>query len=687
MATVIFKATTACNSRCAYCDGVREGKRSPRPLPLEMLEKFFFRVNEFLMARPEETMEIIWHGGEPLLLGPKYYEEALRFQQKHCAQSRSRIRHCIQSNLTLLKPEMLPPLKELGITSFGSSYEMIPNVRGLGPGRDSLAYNRRFLDAVALLEKEGFSWGIIYVVTRPALDRPLEVFQHLANLIPKGAFGFNQVLLYGRDLDYLKITPEEFADFLGAIFPEWWKRREELPQVHPFDSIVDGLLGQATRFTCCDSGICARTHFSVLPDGAISHCGRSADWDLLEYGSIMDRSLMEVFDDPQRKVLLQRDTVLPETDCKDCRFWQMCHGGCPLDAWSVSGSFLHKSEWCMEKKRFIEKYVDPVLNAEKQSCKGQDKTSAIPPAGHLAARAGDDRNGSAPRNGEATWIDPYGGLGDTLMLSGVLKQAYDKDPSLRFNLVDRTKYRAILEGHPAIASIGYPPQGARLLRTDYWSRDEFRVEHQRAYQVLAGIFDVQTPAEETLYVPWKMEEMTVLTDVIPWKSSNILISHSSVSPRKEMPLKLWEQVVERLGQQDILCVQATMMHDRYIRGAYSLLGLLNPRQLISILHRFDAVLTSDSLLMHAAHLCGIPAVVVWGPTDHCVYGYAEQVHLQAKPECEFPAGCLSPDNPDAYTKCCPHDDAHCMNSHSAEAICGAVLKMLNKESKQGVAAV
>ena len=68
--------------------------------------------------------------------------------------------------------------------------------------------------------------------------------------------------------------------------------------------------------TCTDSGACASTHLSVLPDGSASHCGRSADWGLLDYGSIHEKSFSQIFSDPQREVLRRRQAVLPETECQ-----------------------------------------------------------------------------------------------------------------------------------------------------------------------------------------------------------------------------------------------------------------------------------------------------------------------------------------------------------------------------------
>ena len=250
MATVIFKPTEACNARCVYCDVVHKENHSSKRMSLDTLEVFFARIDEFLRERPDESMDVIWHGGEPLLLGPAYFAQALAFQEKHCADTSGRIGHSIQSNMTLFSRELAKILRKLGIDSIGTSYDPIDNVRGLGKRRDSRAYNRKFMDGIRLLEEEGFSWGVIYVVTRLSLARPVEIFQFLSNLSPKGAFMFNPVLVYTPDFDAIRISPEEYADFLGAIFPTWWSRRNELPHIEPFASLVTNLLGEGKSLMC-----------------------------------------------------------------------------------------------------------------------------------------------------------------------------------------------------------------------------------------------------------------------------------------------------------------------------------------------------------------------------------------------------------------------------------------------------
>jgi radical SAM protein with 4Fe4S-binding SPASM domain len=360
VATLILKATEACNSHCAYCDVVHKARTGPTTMTREVLERVFIRIDELLRESPEEELEVVWHGGEPLLPGPDFYAYVVELQERHCAGTRARVTHSVQTNLSLFTREFARIFRQLGMDCIGTSYDPIAGVRGPGDRPDTAAYNAKFMHGLQIAEEEGFGWGVIYVVTKLALERPLEVFHFMTNLKLDGGINFHPVLVYGPEPRHLAITPEEFADFLGAIFPEWWRHQDRYPQVEPFRSLVRNVREGAFSLGCGDSGRCSDSHWNVAPDGAVSHCGRSADWGLLDYGTVFDTSFAEMLRDPQRRALVERNEVLPAGECRDCRLWAICHGGCPLDSWAVHRSFAHRTPWCEAKRRFVERTFEPV---------------------------------------------------------------------------------------------------------------------------------------------------------------------------------------------------------------------------------------------------------------------------------------------------------------------------------------
>ena len=284
---------------------------------------------------------------------------------------------------------------------------------------------------------------------------------------------------------------------------------------------------------------------------------------------------------------------------------------------------------------------------------------------------------------EFPWINPIGGLGDMLMLSGVLKMMNDRYPQRLVNLATRTKYLSFFKGHPAIAHIGFPPKDAQILRVDYWSMEKPGPDDQRPYQILARAFGLETPVEEKLYIFDEIIEDKLLDNFIPWKKENVVISPSSDSPRKTADPARWHHLVQLLKDQDIFVMQAGISSDQHIRNAFSILGLTTPRQLIRLLRKCDLVIALDNFIMHAAHLAMTETVALWGPTSPEIYGYPEQHHFRFPRACgaENFDECIGPGDgrsPGKYGTRCPHGEAHCIDQFDPVEISQKVIDILNR---------
>lgn len=260
------------------------------------------------------------------------------------------------------------------------------------------------------------------------------------------------------------------------------------------------------------------------------------------------------------------------------------------------------------------------------------------------------------------------------MLSGVLKQASERLPGKRYRLARRTGYQEFLRGHPAIEEIGFPPKDAEFARADYWSMEDLGPGPQRPYQILARGFGLETPVEETLFIPddHRVED-PILHQFLPWEAVNVLIAPSSDSPRKVMPPDIWHVLVEMLLDDDAFVFQVGRARDQRIRNAYSLLGLTTPRQAIELVRRSSVVITADSFIMHVAHHTRTPAVVVWGPTSSHVYGYPEHMHLQLPKRCDLGEyeDCIGPGRNEGgrlYGTACPLGENHCLRHARPEEL-------------------
>jgi hypothetical protein len=98
------------------------------------------------------------------------------------------------------------------------------------------------------------------------------------------------------------------------------------------------------------------------------------------------------------------------------------------------------------------------------------------------------------------WIDPIGGMGDSLILSSVLHDVW-RTTGRQFGLYRRQPYAAFFKTHPAITVIGTPIAPFRRVEVDYWSVEPPRDVRGRPYQTLARMFGLETPRDETLWMP------------------------------------------------------------------------------------------------------------------------------------------------------------------------------------------
>ena len=94
MPTIIFKETEACNSNCIYCNVIR--RKKPLTITYDLLELVLSKVHDYLTTFPNERMMIIWHGGEPCIVGSQFYRKVLDYLKTHCSSTRERIEFNVQ---------------------------------------------------------------------------------------------------------------------------------------------------------------------------------------------------------------------------------------------------------------------------------------------------------------------------------------------------------------------------------------------------------------------------------------------------------------------------------------------------------------------------------------------------------------------------------------------------------------
>lgn len=340
---------------------------------------------------------------------------------------------------------------------------------------------------------------------------------------------------------------------------------------------------------------------------------RNVDWEFL------------YFEDPKRFAQMDNKGGLiphvpsgrkrrPGNDhpCHRCSGWNVCHGQFAPQAHSG------------ECSKFFIDLIDTIGRSQRKNSPAVlTKTENIPSGKSVVTQQPEESMDCNDQPGEeSVWIDLKGGRVEALILSSILKQVIDAHPSQRYMVVSRTGQDAILKGHPAVSQVGSPPKDASIIRLI--PPPPGTSSGITSYQAFALALKLKTPVEEALYVPWDFEDDPVILSMVPRKKKNVLIvaggPESRVSPDE------WEDLVRLLAKDDVMTVKAGNVKDTFIRGACDIRGLLDSRRLISLPRHFDAVITTDILMLYAARLCGTPAVILTGG-QRALPKYDNQIHV------------------------------------------------------------
>ncbi|MDX9999836.1 MAG: radical SAM protein [Polyangia bacterium] len=350
----VLKPTSSCNGACVYCSAWKEDPEDRHRMSQGDLEQLLGRIGEWAASARPSRLSLLWHGGEPLMMGKAFFRRAL-YLGRELAQSRGlELRHLMQSNITLVDEEWASLLGELlEGRRIGSSFDPFPGVRLLRGGGDYEAEWRR---GYGILRAAGIRVGVVCVVHRGHLGRAGELLEAFLDMGYDGGLRLNPLYAAGlAALDHsLHITPEEWGDFLWELWGAWNRLGRPL-RVDPLQSWDRMARGEPTRLACAFSGHCTEGFTGVRADGAVFSCGRSMDSDLAQFGNLFEEPLQKILGCETRRALLNRTAWLRQHECSGCRWWVFCHGGCPNDALLAHGDPLRPTGFCQGRRSFLER--------------------------------------------------------------------------------------------------------------------------------------------------------------------------------------------------------------------------------------------------------------------------------------------------------------------------------------------
>lgn len=348
MTFIIKPVGDACNLACDYCYYRSEASEDVVVMDKAVLSKFILDYQTL----PQSRAVFIWHGGEPLLAGIKFFEEVVRLQKMHQTDDQ-KIVNRIQTNAALVDESWAKFFKDnqfhVGV-SLDGPLAIHDSHRRYPSGGGSFA---DVIRTVRLLESIGSTFGTLVVLTQDSLGHEEGIFQFL---VESGIchFDLRPCALVNRtsgEAADCSITPKEFADSTAKIFDLWWELDD--PQIHIrlFENVLQGFLGGEPGL-CEFAGTCT-AYFTLDIDGSVYPCDKFAGLSAFKFGNILELPLTEILDgEGYRNFTTQVEAS--RLECTECEWFSVCGGGCAYYRFMQRGNLTDHNYFCGFRRRFLQ---------------------------------------------------------------------------------------------------------------------------------------------------------------------------------------------------------------------------------------------------------------------------------------------------------------------------------------------
>lgn len=372
----LIKATARCNLNCDYCyvfnHADQSWKKMPAALSSENQGHLAKRIGSYALEEKLDECLILFHGGEPLLIGVERLIEMARLIKKEISP-KTKVYFSLQTNGTLLNKERLEALikENIGVSLSLDGPKEVNDLHRLTPKANS-SFDKVITAYNLLKEYPKTFTGVIGVID-PRVS-PRELISFFSNLDPP------QVDFLLPDANY--ITPPFLRDTNSNIYVDWlieafnvWYDEYPTLNVRLFDGLIGviaGLPSQTDAFGLGDISL-----LTVETDGFYH------DLDVLKITEegfsslglhVKHHSIQEAIASPKienHRKLLSFEGLSEK--CQSCPEVKICGGGSVPHRYDTNG-FKNPTIYCREMLSLISHIRRRLI--ESVSLDTQEKTAA-----------------------------------------------------------------------------------------------------------------------------------------------------------------------------------------------------------------------------------------------------------------------------------------------------------------------
>ncbi|MEM8875589.1 MAG: anaerobic sulfatase-maturation protein [Planctomycetota bacterium] len=393
-----------CNLDCKYCfylekEALYDGERK-WAMPDDVLEKY---IAQYIHTQPGRQVSFAWQGGEPTLLGVRFFRKVVELQKKYA--DGKEITNAFQTNGTLLDDEwgeFLAENKFLVGLSIDGPEELHDAYRVDKQQKPTFPEVYRGL---TLLKKHGVEFNTLTTVHAANVHKPLDIYRFLRehgsgfmqfipiverNITESGPFQILNLDLQGppdpetgerhfAPVTEWSVNSKAYGEFHIAIFNEWVKRDIGKTFVQMIDvalgNWVKQYTGQGGGSLCVFSPTCGDA-MAIEHNGDVYSCDHYV-YPKYRLGNIMNAPLGEMVTSDQQRAFGQAKLDSLPQYCRECEVRFACHGECPKHRFVKTPTGEDGLNYLCQAYRPYFNHIDPYMRAMVQLLNQRQPPAAV----------------------------------------------------------------------------------------------------------------------------------------------------------------------------------------------------------------------------------------------------------------------------------------------------------------------
>lgn len=352
--TFLLKVASRCNLDCDYCYiyhlADQSWKAQPRFMSEEIADRTAQRIAEHVLEHKLSEVQVVFHGGEPLLAGPKRLRMFARIIQEAVP---CRVEFGVQSNGILLDEEMLDTLLEIN-SRIGISLD---GDRGAN-NRHRLYHDGRssyddVLRAYTLIQSQA-QWRSLFAGLLIVVDLendPDEVYETVVSLAPPSI----DLILPDCHHDAPPPRPTDskphiaYGRWMSRVFERWYQEQPGF-DIRYFDEIITLMLGAPSGLETIGATsvdlIVIEANGDIEAVDTLKAVGREA----VQLGlNVNENSFNDALNHPAIYSRMAGFEALCE-ECQGCPELRNCGAGYLPHRYGLGRGFVNPSVYCEDLK-------------------------------------------------------------------------------------------------------------------------------------------------------------------------------------------------------------------------------------------------------------------------------------------------------------------------------------------------